>query len=109
MDDRARIYISGKRKREINAAGVKVDPVEIENVLLSFHKVREARVVGVKSKRGTEIIKAILVAQPDCSLSEVIGYCKDKLADFKIPRVMEFKDELPRNILGKTLSIYEEE
>jgi long-chain acyl-CoA synthetase len=96
-----RIYISGRNNRVINAAGVKVDPIEIENVLLSFPKVKEAFVVGVRNKRGIEIIKAILVAQPDCRLNEVIAYCRDKLADFKIPRIVEFKEELPKNILGK--------
>jgi len=107
MQDRhGNLYISGRKKRLINASGVKVDAVEIENVLLSFHKVRRAFVVGVENRRGIEIIKAILVAQPDCKVSDVIGYCKDKLADYKIPRIIEFRDEIPRDIMGKVVPIY---
>ncbi|MBN1842782.1 MAG: acyl--CoA ligase [Deltaproteobacteria bacterium] len=103
-----RLYISGRKKRVINAAGVKVDPVEIENVLVSFHKVREAFVFGVENRRGMEIIKAIVIAQPDCGVSEVISYCKDKLADYKIPRIVEFKEEIRRDIMGKVFPVNEE-
>ena len=107
FDGKGRLYISGRKKRVINAAGVKIDPVEIENVLVSFHKVRDVFVVGVKNRRGIEIIKAILVAQPDCKISEVIDYCKHKLADYKIPRLIVFKDKIPRDIMGKVVQIQE--
>ncbi len=105
FDGKGSLYISGRKKRVINASGVKIDPVEIENVLVSFHKVREAFVVGVKNRRGMEIIKAILVAHPDCKISEVIGYCKHKLADYKIPRLIDFRDKIPKNIMGKVVQI----
>lgn len=105
FDGKGSLYISGRKKRVINAAGVKIDPVEIENVLVSFHKVRDAFVVGIKNRRGLEIIKAILVAQPDCKISEVIDYCKHKLADYKIPRLIVFKDRIPRDIIGKVVQI----
>ncbi len=105
FDEKGRLYISGRKKRVINAAGVKIDPVEIENVLLSFHKIKEAFVVGVKNKRGMEIIKAILVAHPDCKVSEVIGYCKHRLADYKIPRLIDFRDKIPKDIMGKVVQI----
>ena len=101
FDRHGNLYISGRGKKFINVAGIKIDPLEIENVLLSFHKVRAVFVTGVKNRRGTEMIKAMLVAQPDCSVSEVIAYCKDKLAEYKIPRIIEFKDEIHRDIMGK--------
>jgi long-chain acyl-CoA synthetase len=50
-----------------------------------------------------EIIKAILVAQPDCKLSEVISYCRDRLAEYKIPRIVDFRDEIHRDIMGKVM------
>jgi len=103
LDDCGSIFIVGRKKKFINASGVKVDPVEIETVLLSFHKVREAHVVGMKNDRGTEIIKATLVTQQDCTVQEIIMYCKDKLADFKIPRIIEFKDSIPRDVMGKVI------
>ncbi len=103
LDDRGNVYIVGRKKKFINTSGIKVDPVEIETVLLSFHKVREAHVVGMKNDRGTEIIKATLVTQQDCTVQEIIMYCKDKLADFKIPRIIEFKDSIPRDVMGKVI------
>ncbi len=101
LDDRGDLFIVGRKKMFINASGVKVDPVEIETVLLSFPKVRKARVAGMVTDRGTEIIKATLVAQAGCSVQEVIRHCRARLADFKIPRVIEFKDTIPGNSSGK--------
>jgi len=101
IDGRGTLYLSGRKKKFINASGIKVDPVEIETVLLSFQKIKEARVVGVYNRRGMEILKAVLVAQKDCTLQEVVGYCRNRLADFKVPRIIEFRDRLPQNILGK--------
>jgi len=109
LDNNANLYISGRKKRVINASGVKVDPVEIENVLMSHDKVKDAYVIGTKNRRGMEIIKAILVAQTGCSVKDVIGYCGDILADYKIPRKVEFADEIPRDILGKVVSTFGEE
>jgi long-chain acyl-CoA synthetase len=100
---RGSLHIAGRKDRVINAGGVKVDPVEIENVLLSFHKVKEAFVFGIKNRRGMEIVKATLVAQSDCKLSDVIGYCKGRLADYKIPRIVDFRDEMPRDMMGKVV------
>ncbi len=100
-DDHGSLFIVGRRKKFINASGVKVDPVEIETVLLSFPKVREARVAGITTDRGTEIIKATLVTQKDCSVQEVIRHCRGRLADFKIPRIIELKDSIPGQSAGK--------
>jgi long-chain acyl-CoA synthetase len=106
LDTDDNLYISGRKVRVINAAGVKIDPVEIENVLKSYHKVDAAFVFGERNRRGMEIIKAILVAQPDCTLSEVINFCKGKLADYKIPRIVEFRDDLPTiDMMGKSVCI----
>jgi long-chain acyl-CoA synthetase len=104
LDAHGSLHIAGRKDRVINAGGVKVDPVEIEKVLLSFHKVKEAIVVGIKNRRGMQIIKAVLVAQPDCKLSEVIGYCRGRLAEYKIPRIVDFRDEMPRDLMGKVVS-----
>ena len=103
IDAQGRLYITGRKKRLVNVAGVKVDPVEVENVLLSFDGVKEAFVFGVVSKRGTEFIKAIIVAEKECSLADIIEYCKVRLADYKVPRIVDFRDRIPGNILKKTL------
>ncbi|MFC1850225.1 class I adenylate-forming enzyme family protein [candidate division CSSED10-310 bacterium] len=104
LDRQGRVCLCGRIKRIINVAGINVDPVEIENVLVAFPKIRDAFVMAVTNKRGIEIIKAIIVAQPDCQRGEVIEYCKKKLADYKIPRLVEFKERLPHNIMGKVMS-----
>ena len=95
----------GKKKQGNQCSRCKIDPVEVENVLMSYDKIKEAFVFGVTSKRGTEIIKAIIVAEKECNLGEIIGYCKDRLADYKVPRIVVFKDNIPRDILGKALPV----
>ena len=109
LDKLGNLHISGRKKRLINASGVKVDPVEIENVLMSHEKVIDAYVVGTKNRRGMEIIKAVLVTQHGCSIKDVIGYCGDKLADYKIPRKVEFVADISRDILGKVITTFGKE
>jgi len=101
IDQDGNIHISGRKKWLINAAGVKIDPVEIRNVLLACPKVKDAFVTGVKSKRGLEMVKALVVAQPGCGVNDIIAFCRERLADYKIPRVIEFRDSLPSDIMGK--------
>ncbi len=103
LDRHGNLYISGRKNLLINAAGVKIDPVEIQNVLLSFPKVKDAVVYGVKNKRGMEIVKAIIVARPGCKTDEVIAFCKDEMADYKVPRIIEFRDKIPRDVAGKVV------
>jgi long-chain acyl-CoA synthetase len=103
LDLHGNIHISGRKKLLINAAGIKIDPVEIKNVLLLCPKVKDAFVTGVKNRRGLEIVKAIVVAQLNCTVNDIILFCKDHLADYKIPRIIEFRDNLPSDIMGKVI------
>ena len=59
--------------------------------------------VGTKQPYTGEIIKAVVVCQQQSSEKELIAYCQDKLADFKIPRIIEFRSQIPRSSLGKIL------
>lgn len=97
------LYITGRKKNIINVAGLKVDPVEIETLLLSFYKVKEVAVIGVKDESLCEIVKAIVVLKEKSTEKELIDFCQGKLADYKTPRQIEFRDTLPKNSMGKIL------
>ena len=69
--------------------------------------VREAIVVGVRGTRGgEEEVKAVVVPAGGCGEREVIEFCQERLANFKVPRVVEFRDEIPKSPLGKVLRKY---
>jgi long-chain acyl-CoA synthetase len=103
LDAAGRLYITGRKKIFIDVGGRKVDPLEIEDVLLSHPKVREAVVVGIKPVYGGEIIKAVVVQAGGCTQGELLLHCREKLADFKVPRIVEFRAEIPKSPLGKIL------
>ena len=84
------------------------DPVmvrEIDEILYEHPKVLEAAAVGVPDPRRGETVKAFIVVQPGETLTEeeVIAFCKDRLAPYKVPRIVEFRDELPKSTVGKVL------
>ncbi len=104
-DSCGRLYITGRKKILIDTGGRKVDPIEIEDVLIANPKIKEAVVVGVKGSFAGEIIKAVLVTeqQSNCAENEISAYCKERLAEFKIPKIIEFRNEIPKSPLGKIL------
>ena len=103
LDESGCLYITGRKKILIDTGGRKVDPIEIEDVLVTHPQIKEAVVVGVKSVFAGEIIKAVIVPQGEPTKAEITAYCKDKLAEFKIPRAIEFRTEIPKSPLGKIL------
>lgn len=103
IDAEGYIYITGRRKFFINAGGYKVDPAEVENVLLNMPGITEAAVLGVEDKSGKEHVKAVLVSNKPVTAGEVAAHCRGRLADYKIPLSIEFRDALPRSPAGKVL------
>ena len=105
IDASGRLYITGRKKILIDTGGRKVDPIEIEDVLITHPKIKEAVVVGTKGFFAGEIIKAAIVIQEAQTVEkrEIIDYCKARLAEFKVPRIIEFRDEIPKSPLGKVL------
>lgn len=95
------LYFRGRIKTLIAAAGHKVDPAEIEQVLLQHPNVGDVAVVGEPDPDGVEQIKAYVVARPPVPAVELIEFCSARLAPFKVPRKIEFRDSLPRNAMGK--------
>jgi long-chain acyl-CoA synthetase len=107
IDEDGRLFITGRKKLLIDVKGDKVDPIEVEDVLAVHPKVAEVVVVGVSSDvAGEELIKAVVVARRECQERELIRYCRERLADYKVPQLVEFREEIPRNPAGKVLRKY---
>ena len=107
LDDAGRLVITGRRKLLIDVRGDKVDPIEVEDVLAVHPRVREVVVVGVPSGiEGEELVKAVVVGEPGCAERELIRFCRERLANYKVPSVVELRDEIPRSSLGKVLRKY---
>jgi long-chain acyl-CoA synthetase len=105
MDEDGFFYIVDRKKDMIlSNSGFNVYPSEIEKVLLLHPEVREAAVIGVVTEDGSESIKAIVVPSAnEVPELDLIKHCRRYLAPYKVPRHIEFRGELPRTILGKTL------
>jgi long-chain acyl-CoA synthetase len=105
MDQEGYFRIVDRKKDLIISAGMNIYPREIEEVLLQHPKVMEAAVIGIPSRLRDEVVKAFLVAQPGSTISrgEILEFCKDKLARYKLPREIEVRDALPKSIVGKVL------
>ncbi|MAV92365.1 MAG: long-chain-fatty-acid--CoA ligase [Bdellovibrionaceae bacterium] len=103
-DSQGFFKIVDRKKDMILVSGFNVYPNEIENVLVDHPKILEAAAVGVPDERSTEVVKVFIVAK-DKSLTkeEVIKYCKEQLTGYKIPKYVEFRDELPKTNVGKIL------
>lgn len=95
------LYLVGRKKFFINRGGYKVDPREIEELLESHPAVEEAVVVGLPTPYGDEKIKAVVVARGSCTEEELVMFCGGRIADFKVPSLIEFRDSLPKTPTGK--------
>lgn len=107
IDEDGRLILTGRVKRLIDVRGDKVDPVEVEDVLAVHPKVAQVVVVGVESEvPGEETVKAVVVPAGDAHERELIRYCRERLADYKVPSRVEFLDEIPTGPGGKVLRKY---
>jgi len=96
-------YHLGRKDDMIIIGGLNVYPEEVEQVIATHPGVKEVGVVGVPDSDRGQVIKAVLVVKPGISLSrkEVTAYCNQRLAGFKVPRIIEFAGELPKSSIGK--------
>jgi long-chain acyl-CoA synthetase len=107
LDDAGRLHLAGRKKLLIEVGGYKVDPIEVEDVVAAHPKVGEVVVLGVPGKAaGEEVVKAVVVPSEDCDDRELIRFCQERLANYKVPRVVEFREEIPKSPLGKVLRKY---
>jgi acyl-CoA synthetase (AMP-forming)/AMP-acid ligase II len=105
FDENGRLFIDGRDDDMIVSGGENVFPAEVEELLASHEAVAEAAVFGVDDDQFGQRLKAVVVTREGASLSadEVKSYVKSNLAGYKVPRDVEFTDELPRNATGKVL------
>jgi long-chain acyl-CoA synthetase len=98
-------YVVDRKKDMIlSTSGFNVYPAEIEQVLILHPHVSEAAVIGVQLGDGSESIKAFVVLTVDSvSADDLLAHCRSYLASYKVPKKVEFRTELPKTILGKTL------
>lgn len=105
LDADGYLYIVGRSKELIVRGGMNIYPREIEEVLLRLPAIAECAVVGVPDRYMGERVKAFIVLKGGACLTEdeIKSFCKIHLADYKMPRDIEFLDKLPRNSTGKVL------
>jgi acyl-CoA synthetase (AMP-forming)/AMP-acid ligase II len=103
MDEDGYLYIVGRKKDIIKTGGINVAPREVEDVILAFPEIADVAVIGVQDDKWGEMIKALVVLRPGRKLSQdqIVARCREKLSAYKIPKVIEYVDELPRSPLGK--------
>ncbi|MCV2488835.1 AMP-binding protein [Geodermatophilus sp. YIM 151500] len=105
MDERGWFYVVDRKKDQINAGGYKVWPREVEDVLYEHEAVREAAVVGVPDEYRGETVKAYVSLRPGrtATADELVSFCRERMAAYKYPRLVEVLDELPKTVTGKLL------
>jgi len=106
-DDEGYFTIVDRKKDMINVGGFKVWPSEVEAVLLSHPAVKDAAVIGVPDARRGEGVKAYVVLRgdfvPKPGADDLRAYCSGRLAGYKVPATIEFREELPKTMIGKVL------
>ncbi|MCY3904973.1 MAG: long-chain fatty acid--CoA ligase [Caldilineaceae bacterium] len=105
MDEDSCFYIVDRKKDLIIASGYNIVPREVEEVLYTHEKVQEAVVVGVPDEVRGENVKAYIVLKAGQSSTpeEITEFCREQLAPYKVPRLVDFRDELPKSQVGKIL------
>jgi long-chain acyl-CoA synthetase len=105
FDEDGYLTIVDRKKDMIIAGGYNIYPVELDDVLMGHPKILEACTIGIPHEYRGETVKAFIVPKPGETLTEeaVIAYCKEKLAAYKVPKIIEFIDELPKSAVGKIL------
>ena len=105
MDEDGFYRIVGRKKEMIVVSGYKVFPDEVDGVLMAHPAVLEAATVGLPDAKRGERVKSFLVLKPgaQASVEEVLAYCRENLAAYKVPRTVEFRAELPKSGALKTL------
>jgi long-chain acyl-CoA synthetase len=104
MDAEGFVKIVDRKKDMILVSGFNVYPNEIEDVVVHHPKVLEAAAIGVPDERSTEVPKVFVVKKdPSLTEQEVIDFCRQNLAAYKVPKFVEFRTELPKTNVGKIL------
>jgi long-chain acyl-CoA synthetase len=105
MDDEGYVHFYDRKRDLIKYKGYSIFAREIEEVLKTHPKIKEAAVIGVPDPKVGANIKAVIVLEADArgkmSEEEIISHCQEKLAHYKVPKIIEFRGEVPRTDVGK--------
>jgi fatty-acyl-CoA synthase len=107
MDEEGYFFITDRLKRMINASGFKVWPTEVELLLFKCPVVLEACVIGAQDAYRGETVKALVVVRPEARATareqDVTDWAREHMAAYKVPRIVEFVDALPKSGAGKVM------
>jgi len=108
MDEDGFFYVTERAKDMIKASGFNVYPREVEEVLFHHPAVQEAAVAGTPDEYRGETVAAFVILKPGFAPSEetrqsILAYCKQNLAGYKVPKILEFRQTLPKSLIGKVL------
>jgi long-chain acyl-CoA synthetase len=105
LDEAGYLYIYDRVKDMIVSGGENIYPAEVESALFGHPAVADVAVIGVPDERWGEAVKAVVVKKPDAELTpgELIGWARERIAGYKLPKSVDFIDALPRNPTGKIL------
>jgi fatty-acyl-CoA synthase len=107
MDEEGYFFLVDRLKRMINASGYKVWPTEIESLMYQHPAVQEACIIGTKDAHRGETVKAVIVLRTEwrgkIEAQSIIDWCRENMAAYKVPRVVEFVDALPKSGAGKIM------
>ena len=106
VDEDGYFFITDRLKRMINASGFKVWPAEVELLMYKHPAIQEACIIATKDAYRGESVKAVVVLRPthqDTTAEDIIGWCRENMAVYKVPRVVQFVDSLPKSGSGKVM------
>jgi fatty-acyl-CoA synthase len=107
MDEDGYFFITDRLKRMINASGYKVWPAEVELLLYKNTAVQEACIIAAKDAYRGETVKAVIVLRTDAkgrtTEQDVVDWCREHMAAYKVPKIVEFVDSLPKSGSGKVM------
>jgi long-chain acyl-CoA synthetase len=104
MDERGYTKIVDRKKDMILVSGFNVYPNEIEEVIAGHPGVLECAVIGIADDKSGEAVKAFVVKKdPNVTAADVIKYCRENLTAYKVPKLIEFRTDLPKTNVGKIL------
>ncbi|RFF27940.1 MULTISPECIES: AMP-binding protein [unclassified Wenzhouxiangella] len=104
MDENGYFYIVDRKKDMVLVSGFNVYPNEVEDIIAGHPKVLEVGVIGAPDEKSGEVVKAVVVRKDDSlTVKELREYCRKELTGYKVPKYVEFVDELPKTNVGKIL------
>lgn len=107
MDEDGYFFITDRLKRMINASGFKVWPAEVESMMFHHPAIQEACVIAARDAYRGETVKAVVVLRPQykgqVTEDDIIAWCREHMAAYKVPRIVSFVDELPKSGSGKVM------